>query len=365
MGDACLGSDGPGGGFVVAGEHHNIQLQRLHSFHSSLRIRFQHIGSGNSAKVLPFFIAEMQRGLSLRCQFRVIRNGNAQFLHQPSVAAVAADTPDRSRHTPAGKGLKIRNLGIGITAHFLEDRLGKRMLGAAFQCGGDPHEVAGIGLAGEDVGNLRLAGGKGSGLVQNYGIDMVEVFQCLSILKEHTHLGAPSGAHHNGNRGSKAQSTGAGDHQHGNGTVQAEFQAVASQHPNSKGNCRNGHDHGNENTRNFVRQPGNGGFGTTGFLHHADHLGQGGIFAHLVCPKFQIAFGIDGSGSNTVAGKLFHGHTFAGKGTLVHRGPALQHSAVYGNAAAGTDDDGVSQLDLFHGNFQFCSIPADGSRLGA
>ena len=356
MGNSRLGGNGFGGGFVVTGEHYHIQAELLHGSHRCHGIGFQHIRCGNGAKILTILTGEVQRGLSFSRKGLQIGNGHTQLLHEPVIAAKVPDTPNSARHTAAGKGFKVNGFRIGIGAHFLQDGFGKGMFRLAFQCGGNPHEMGNIGAAGKDIRNLRLAGGKGSGLVQNHSIDMMEIFQGLRIFEQHAHLGAPAGTHHNGHGSRQTQSTGTGNHQHGNGAVQAEFQSIAAGHPDGKGNRRNGHNDGNKHTGYFVRKPGNGSFGSAGFLHHADHLGKGGILTDFVCPELEITFCIDGGCRHSVSGKFLHGNTFTGKGALVHRAPAFHHGTVHGNAAAGTDDDHVAYTNIFHGDFRFHAV---------
>ena len=239
------------------------------------------------------------------------------------------------------------------------------MLGGSLQSGGQPEKCVLRQRAGENVRDLRLAGGQSAGLIQHHRIHPVQVFQCLGILEQHAQLSAPACAHHDGNRRCQSQGAGTGNDQHGHRAVQTEFQSVAQNHPHAEGHRRNGHDHGNEHTGNFIRQPGNGSLGAAGLLHHVDDLRQGGVLSHLVRPEFQIALGIDGGGADPVPRLLLHGNAFAGKGALVNAGPAGEHRAVYGDGAAGADDHRVAHLHLLHGNGELCPVPADGGGFGA
>ena len=89
---------------------------------------------------------------------------------------------------------------------------------------------------------------------------------------------------------------------------------------------------------------------------HADYLGKRGVLPNLVCPELQIALGIDGSCSHTVARQFLHGNTFTGQCALVHTSPALSDSTVHRDAAAGTDNHNITNPDLFHRDL--CEGPA-------
>ena len=364
MGNACLVRNGFGGLFIISGEHHHIQMKILHSFHRRCGIRLQHIRRRNGTQIFSLLTGKMQRCLSLPGQIRQFRNDNSQFLHQTAVAAIITNAFDGACHTSTGQGFKVRGFGIGILSHFLQNCLGKGMLGLAFQRSRNPHQPAESGAAGQNIRHFRLSGGEGSGLIQHHGIHMMEIFQCLRVLEQNTHLGAPSGSYHNGHRRCQAQCTGTGNHQHGNTAVQREFQSKSSNHPNKKCNHRNGHHDRYKYARDFVSQTGNGCLGAAGLFHHADDLSQSGIFTDLVCPEFQIAFRIDGGGCHRIPTDLLYGNTFTRKGTLVHGGSAGKHCAIHRNAAAGAHNHRISHPDLFHRDFHVQIVSANGGGFG-
>ena len=187
----------------------------------------------------------------------------------------------------------------------------------------------------------------------------MQIFQRLGIFEQYPHLSAPTGAHHDCHRRGQSQGAGAGNYQYGNGIGQAEFQRIAQQHPHRKGYRRNRHHNGNEHPGDFVRQSGNGSLGTSGLLHHADDLSQGGVLSHLVGPEFQITLSIHRGGGYPVAHSLFHRDTFPGQGALINGGPPLDDGSVHGNAPAGADNHRVSHLHLLHWNVLNRISPAD------
>ena len=159
----------------------------------------------------------MQRRFSLFGKAGKVRKRNPQLLHQSVIAAIIADTVHYGRHASAGKGFKIRRLGIGICAHGTKNRFCKGMLRAAFQGGGNLHQAALPCPARQNVRHSGATSGEGAGLVQNHGVNPVQIFQRLGIFEQYPHLSAPTGAHHDCYRRGQSQGAGAGNYQNGYG----------------------------------------------------------------------------------------------------------------------------------------------------
>ena len=175
MGNAGSIRNSTGGLFVIAGQHDHIQMQLLHSRNGGNRIGFQYIRRGNGAQIFLLLAGKVERGLALCFQFPVLRNGNAQFFHQSSVAAIVADTCNRCCHTTTGKGLKVFRCGRFLLADLSENRLGKGMLGFALQCGSNGHQTGFGNTFRQNIRHFRLAGGKRSGLIQHNSINMMQI----------------------------------------------------------------------------------------------------------------------------------------------------------------------------------------------
>ena len=140
---------------------------------------------------------------------------------------------------------------------------------------------------------------------------------------------------------------------------------MTGQKPSGGGNQRNGHDHRDKYSGDSVRQAGNGRFGAAGFLHQTDDLGEGGVLAYLVGPEFEESGSAHCGSCYGVARAFFDRHALTSEGALVHRGPSLQHGAVYWDPAAGSDQDGIAHLDLGSGNFYFFSLVQDRGSFGS
>ena len=192
----------------------------------------------------------------------------------------------------------------------------------------------------------------------------MQILQRLRIFEQHTHTGTATGTYHNSHRSCQTQRTGAGNDQNRNGIGQAEFQTTAQNHPNHKSYHCDAHHHRHKDACNLICQTGNGRFRATGFFHHVDDLGQGGVFAHLFCPEFQITFRIDGGSCHAVTDFLLHRDAFTGEGALIHRAATLCHDTVHRDAAAGANHQNITHPDFFHRDFRFHTVPQHMGRLG-
>ena len=306
----------------------------------------------------------MKGGFSLLCKLLQGGNRNAQLLHEPAVAAIVTDTFHCGGYTPAWQGFEILGLGEWLFSDFSKDCLGERMLGLFFQGSGNGQQLLPGDAAGKNVCHRRFSGGKGSGFIQNHRVYMMEIFQSFRILEQNAHSGTPARAHHNGNRSCQSQGAGTGNNKNRNSGGQGEFQCLSSDHPCGKSDCGDGHDYRHKYSGDLVRQPGDGSLGAAGFFHHADHLGKSGVFAHLICPEFQVSFRVDGGGGHRISGNLLHRDAFAGESALINGSPAFQHRSVHRDAAAGADDDDIACNHFFYRDFLNLSIPANCGAFG-
>ncbi len=134
----------------------------------------------------------------------------------------------------AGDNLFTCNLGTGTLAldilecrsgriadpfSALHDRHCERMLGVCFERrGGGDKILDGGSISRHDVHDLRGTQRQRAGLVEDNGIELCRIFQCLGVLDENAMTGAEPGAHHDGHgrREPKGVRTGDdedGDHQ--------------------------------------------------------------------------------------------------------------------------------------------------------
>ena len=291
---------------------------------------------------------------------RIIRNGNPLLLHQAAVATEAAFSIYGSRHTPAGKRFKIHSRGNCQIPGFFQNRFCKGMLGFLLQCRCYGQKLLFI-RGRQDVRNNGLARGQRAGLIQHHRIDPVQLLQRCCVLEQNAQLCRPTGAYHNGHRGGKAQSAGAGDHQHRNGGGQCKGKILADQQPNNQHHQGDGHDHRNKDPGDPVCQPGNGRFRAAGLLHKTDDLRKGGILPHFIRRKFDIARRQGSRGGNTVTGRYIHRDALSGQCALVDGAVAGSDHTVHRDIAAGANNNGIPHTDFLHRDLDLHAVSDDGS----
>ena len=187
----------------------------------------------------------------------------------------------------------------------------------------------------------------------------MQQLQTFGGLDEDALLGGLSRTYHDGHGGSKTQSAGAGDHQHGDGDGEAEADIHAPHEGPQQGRRQgDGHDRRHEDAADAVCQPGDGGLGGGGLLHEPDDLGEGGVAAHPGGPQLQITGAGDSGRGDGVAGDLLHRQALTGDGGFIHGGVAVGDDAVHGDAAALTDDDGVTGHNLLRGDGELLPLTA-------
>ena len=252
----------------------------------------------------------------------------------------------------AGQGLEVLQIGGGqvLLLPFRQDGLGQRMLAFGFQSQRQGQKLLlADALLRHQIRHLGGTLGNGAGFVQNYDVGLAGLLQADGSLEEDAVPGTYAVAHHNGNRGGKAQGAGAADDQHRDAPGQGVGKALAQQKPDHGGDDGNGNDRRHEHTGNLIGDLGNGGLGSGRVGDHPDDLGQGGVLPHPGSPAAQEAGLVHRSGGDTVPRCLIHGDALAGEGRLVHGPGALQHHAVHRDVLPGADHKLVSLLDLLNG----------------
>ena len=100
--------------------------------------------------------------------------------------------------------------------HFLlgsvHDRLGQWVFRGCFQAGGHPENLI---LVPNDVRHCWLTDCDGSRLIEDHGLNIVDLFQGLTILDQNPHLGSPASTNHQCGWGCQTKGTWAGDHNNG------------------------------------------------------------------------------------------------------------------------------------------------------
>ena len=118
------------------------------------------------------------------------------------------------------------------------------------------------------------------------------------------------------------------------------------QYPAEEAQQGNGHDGGDEDTRNTVRQLLHGGLAALRILHGTDDVGQQCVVSHLLGAEYEAALLVDGARQYAVACALAHGQRFAAQHAFVHIRLAAYHRAVYGHTLAGLHQKQIADGDL-------------------
>ncbi len=170
--------------------------------------------------------------------------------------------------------------------------------------------------------------------------------------------------HHDGHGRRQAKGAGAGDDQHGNADGKREFRSLAQQQPDCRRNHRYRHHDWHKNARHFIRQFGNGRFGSRSFLHQLDDFGERRIRADLFGPHGEVAGFVDGGRIERIPRLLLHGQALARQRRFIHRAATLQKHAVHRHSLPRPHRQNIPSLHLFNANFYFLAVPQDDGRFG-
>ena len=189
----------------------------------------------------------------------------------------------------------------------------------------------------EEGGHLRTAFGHGTRLVQHDGVYPSCTLQAFGVLDKDASFGSLADAHHDGCRCGQPQGAGTGDDEHRHQCQQAVGEAVgwSQQYPAEETQQGNGHDGGNEDTCNTVRQLLHRSFAALCILYGTDDVGQQCVVSHLLGAEYEAALLVDGTRQYTVACALAHGQRFAAQHAFVYVRLAAYYRAVHGHAFAG------------------------------
>ena len=137
---------------------------------------------------------------------------------QPAVADQHRAAVDGGPDALAGDRVECRSPPAGRGRGRVRRRRWRRPGGARCRAPPRPPAPAARRLAnpadGEDVGQGRVAGGDGAGLVQHDGVELVRGLQGLGRADQDAGLGALAGADHDRQGGGQAERARAGDDQH-------------------------------------------------------------------------------------------------------------------------------------------------------
>ncbi len=166
---------------------------------------------------------------------------------------------------------------------------------------------------GNQVGQGGLTAGQGAGLVEEYRLDLGDVFQDRAALDQNPPVEANAAPHHYGGRRCKPHGTGAGDHHHGNGQLEGEQKRLTEKkEPQRKSGKRQNEHYRHEGPRDPVGEALNRRLVRLGFLDHLNDLGEEGLLPDPGRLDPQHAGPVDSGAGNGIPCTLLHWHRFTG-----------------------------------------------------
>ena len=229
------------------------------------------------------------------------------------------------------------------------DRLGERVLAALLDRGGHGEEhVLRESAHRLDAGELRLALGQGSGLVDDEGVDRRHPLQRLGVADEEAGLRAAAGRDHDRDRCREAEGAGAGNDQHAHRRHQriGEGRRRAGDEPDGEGNQSHHDDGGHEYRRHPVGEALDRGARALRLGNHGDDAGEGGLGAGAVDLHVEAAGGVLRAAGDAVAFVLLDRDRLAGDERLVDRASAVDDDAIDRHPVAGAHAQHVTDHDI-------------------
>ena len=239
-------------------------------------------------------------------------DGDSKVGHEPGVARRDSVCALARRDAPARNGLEVIDragddaalVGIG------HDGLGKRMLAAFFQrCCEFDQPLFGYGggavrtARGDDANDDGRALRDGAGLVENDGVDGLQGFERFGRFEQDAHLGAFTGAHHDGDGRGKAQRAWTADDDDGDGRGERLVGVAGYDEPGDERDEGDDEYGGNENAGDAVGDAGDGRLGGVGVLDEFDDLRESGAVAHARCTEGERSVLVgDGCGVYRIVG---------------------------------------------------------------
>ena len=212
----------------------------------------------------------------------------------------------------------------------------------------------------KNINNPEHAFGQGAGLVKHNGIHLVESFQKVTALHQHTVLGGGTDTAEKGQGNGDHQSTGTGYNQKHEGTADPFDPGGRKQHRRDHRQqcCQNYH------RRGIVAGKGRdeilcGRFSGRGIFHHIDDLCHGRLRIGLDDLNGQKAGFIDAAGEDFVHGMHRPWHRFAGQRPGVHHRVSQQHHTVQGYLLAGLYHDPLAFRHILRRHCHQFSVSSD------
>ena len=222
-------------------------------------------------------------------------------------------------------------------------------------------------LCGNNFTDPKYTLRQGAGLIKDYRIHLVEGFQEVTALHQHTMSGGCADAAEEGQRNGKYQGAGTGHNQEHKGSADP-FNPRRCKHQG-----RNYRQQRRQNHHRWGIDPGKGSdkilrgsFAAGGIFHHIDDLCYGRFCIRLGDLDGQHAAFIDAAGEDFIHGMDRPGHGFTGKSPGIHHGIAHQHHTIQRNLLAGFYQDPFASFHILRRyahissvSFHRCGIRAD------
>ena len=217
--------------------------------------------------------------------------------------------------------------------------------------------VLGNAVRREKIGDLRLAGRDGAGLIEHNDLRAAGLFKRGRRFEENAVFRADAAADHNGDRRGKPKRARAADNEHRYAARERVSERLPDEQPDDNGNGCDADHRRHEYPRDLVGGLGDGRFRRGGVAHHADDLRERRILADAGRPAAQKAGLVDRTGAHLVVFRFVHGETFPRERRLVYGAHAGEHDAVHRDAVAGADEKNVAENDLLRRDDDLLAVP--------
>ena len=367
--DARELADGRRRARVVARQHDDADAHAAQLADGLRTLRLDGVRHGDEAEE-PAVLRKQQRRLAclrerVRLLFHFLRQRQLRG-HIPHAAAQQLRAQDRRLQTAAGDGGKILRglrLDVGFLAA-LHDGRGQRMLAFGLERDGGLQQLllrhAG---SGNEIRDLRLAGGDGAGLVECDDARPARMLKARGRLEKDAVLRAHAAADHDGHRRGQTQRARAADDEHGDAARQREGEFAPDEQPHDRRHDGDRDDRRDEHACDLVSRLGDRRLRRRRVGDHADDLAERGVLADACGLTAQEAGAVDRRGRHAVAGRLVDRDALTGQGGFVDGARAVQHDAVDRDALARADDEDITLFDLRGGDLHLFAVTDDGRRL--
>ena len=358
-------ADGFGCALVVACEHDDVDAHFGKVGNGFGAGRFFDVGYGDDADDFLVVSKEERRLAVVGQGIEAGRDGfgvDMGFVHEARVAGIIGLAVDDGLDAAAEEGLEIAGCPAGqlMVAGIGRNSFGQGMFAAFFQGSSDGDEVFFRAFQGKNIRDFRTAFGNGTGLVHDDRVDGMGRFQGFAGFDEDTVFSPFASADHDGDWRSQAQGARAGDDQDGDGRREGEFGVDAHDEvPDEACNDGDGDDGRDEVTRNGIGHLGDRCLAGAGFIDELDDLADRRVVADAAGCDVDETRLVYRSRRDFIADLFFYRDAFAGNGGFIDAGRPFRNDTVCRDAFARTDDDFITDDEVFDGNDRFDAVAQD------